>query len=112
MTQINRLDRATWPIGWTPDNHEPWDALGQKLRKARALATELRALLEEAESDAKDLWENSQADSKEDRWLSALRASLNDKSSEAGQIEHWLDEAPSEGDKDPFAFSPCSWIGL
>ncbi len=77
------------------------------LRKARALATELRVTLEAAKEDAHELWTVHDGDLEE--WLEDLEGALADRSLSAGHIEGWLDDAPIEGEKDPFILNPEDW---
>ncbi len=109
MSQINRLDATTWPVGWTPDSRpEAWAELGSLLRKARSLATELRVTLDAARDEAHELWTVYDGDM--ESWLDNLEEKLSDQASEAGDLESWLDDAPIEGEKDPFILNPEDWV--
>lgn len=62
-----------------------------KLRKARALATELRVILEEVQGDITSL--NIMADDK-----TGLEDEVDEMVMDAGTVEEWLDELPINED--------------
>jgi hypothetical protein len=65
--------------------------IAEKLRKARALATELRVLLEEVQSDITHF--NIMADN-----VLPLEDDVDEIVMDAGTIEEWLDELPINAD--------------
>jgi hypothetical protein len=67
--------------------------IAEKLRKARALATELRSILEDVQGELRSDFDESYLDN-----LTELQDAIDENVMDAGTVEEWLDSLPINED--------------